>query len=62
MALFFISVYFGGEITITSQSGADYILDPRLILSGNENTTFEQVKYEIFQGLEFEQSQYSIDI
>jgi hypothetical protein len=25
-------------------------------------TTFEEVKYEIFQGLGFEQSQYSIDI
>jgi hypothetical protein len=62
MALFLISVYFGGEITITSQSGADYTLDLILTLSENENTTFKQVKYEIFQGLGFEQSQYSIDI
>jgi hypothetical protein len=62
MVLFLISVYFGGEITFISQSGADYTLDPRLTLSKNENTTFEEVKYEIFQGLWFEQSQYSIDI
>jgi hypothetical protein len=45
MTLFLISVYFGGEITITSESGADYILDLRLTLSGNKNITFEQVKY-----------------
>jgi hypothetical protein len=62
MALFLISVYFEGEIIFTSQSGADYTLDPRLTLSGNENTTFEEVKYELFQGLGFEQSQYLIDI
>jgi hypothetical protein len=62
MALFLISVYFGGETTFTSQSGVNYTLDLRLTLSGNENTTFEEVKYGIFQGLEFEQSQYSIDI
>jgi hypothetical protein len=62
MALFLISIYFGGKITFTSQSGADYTLDPRLTLAENENTTFEEVKYEIFQGLGFEQSQYSIDI
>jgi hypothetical protein len=62
MTLFLISVYIGGEITFTSQSGADYTLDPRLTFSINENITFEQVKYEIFQGLGFEQSQYSIDI
>jgi hypothetical protein len=62
MVLFLISVYFGGEIIFTSQSGADHILDPRLTLSGNENATFEEVKYGIFQGLVFEQSQYSIDI
>jgi hypothetical protein len=48
MVLFLISVYFGGEITLTSQSGADYTLDPKLTLSDNENITFEEVKYGIF--------------
>jgi hypothetical protein len=45
MTLFLISVYFEGEITIYSQSGADYILDLILTLSGNKNITFEQVKH-----------------
>jgi hypothetical protein len=48
MVLFLISVYFGGEITLTSQSGAHYTLDPKLTLSDNENITFEEVKYGIF--------------
>jgi hypothetical protein len=54
MVLFLIYVYFGGDITFTSQSGTDCTLDSRLTLSGNENTTLEEIKYEIFQGLGFE--------
>jgi hypothetical protein len=48
MTLFLISIYFGGDITFTSQSGVDYTMDLKLTLSGNENTTFEEVKYGIF--------------
>jgi hypothetical protein len=48
MILFLISVYSGGKRTFTSQSGTYYTLDLRLTLSGNENITFEEVKYEIF--------------
>jgi hypothetical protein len=42
MVLFLICVYFRGDITLTSQSGADCTLDSKLSLSSNENTTLEE--------------------
>jgi hypothetical protein len=54
--------FFEGEIRYTLQTGSEYMLDSRFTLGGNRSTTFEEVKNIIFQCLEFEESQYSIDI
>jgi hypothetical protein len=55
-------IIFLDETRYTPQTGAEYTLDSRFILRGNESTTFEEVKNIIYQSLGFEESQYSIDI
>jgi hypothetical protein len=51
-------VYFGGD-TINNAytsinnayTGIEYSISPRLIISGNENLTFEEIKRALYQGL-----------
>jgi hypothetical protein len=40
--------FFGGETRYIPQTGAEYTLDSRCTLGGNESTTFEEVKIIIF--------------
>jgi hypothetical protein len=49
MVLFLISIYFGGEVTFTSQSGADYTLNSRLTLSSNEIPLSKRLNMEYFK-------------
>jgi len=57
-----VSVYFGGEIVQNASYGVEYTIGPRLTLSASENVTLEELKSWIYQGLNVEESQYSMNI
>jgi hypothetical protein len=44
-------MYFGGDIINNAHIGIEYSISPKLIISGNENLTFEEIKRALYQGL-----------
>jgi hypothetical protein len=57
-----IIVYFDGDTINNAHNGIEYLIGPRLIIFGNKNLTFEEIKRALYQGLQVVESQYSIDI
>jgi hypothetical protein len=57
-----IIVYFDGDTINNAHNGIEYSIGPRLIIFGNKNLTFEEIKRALYQGLQVVESQYSIDI
>jgi hypothetical protein len=55
-------MYFDRDTINNAHTGIEYSIGPRLIIYGNENLTFEEIKRALYQGLHVVESQYSIDI
>jgi hypothetical protein len=44
-----IIVYFGADTINNVHTSIEYSISPRLIISGNENLTFEEIKRALYQ-------------
>jgi hypothetical protein len=55
-------VYFGRDTINNVHTSIEYSINPRLIISRNENLTFEEIKRALYQGLQVVESRYFIDI
>jgi hypothetical protein len=55
-------MYFGGDTINNAHIGIEYSIGQRLIISGNENLIFEEIKRALYQRLHVVEYRYSIDI
>ena len=57
-----VLVYAGGEIIYEEKAGASYSIPPKITFPAIKSTTLEDVKNEIFRGLDFSEVAYSLVI